>query len=429
MPRKQSFRIISEVLAITAVMLVLVEGAWAGSKYKVLYTFGSLPDGQNPNPGLVLDSAGNLYGATYLGGDSQGVDCGGPGCGTIFKLAPNADGSWTESIVYDFSGTGSAFPGGLIFDPSGNLYGTTQVGPADGEGGTGSVFEFNPNPDGSWTYNLLFAFVTLINGTYPNYALVFDSAGNLYGSTLEGGQYDCGVIFQLSPNADGSWTQTVLYAFTCGADGSWPVGALVLDKKGNLYGATGFGGIGNCNGRGCGTIFSLTKNSDGTWAYHALYSFTGEADGGNPAAGLSFYGGNLYGSTQFGGDPTCNCGVLFALARNSAGGWSEQVFHTFTTGKDGMYPETALKFDAAGNLYYVSESLAAGDFGAILELVLRPKLHLSLLHRFVGQTAGSAPNDIVFDGAGNIYGTTYQGGLLNCGLNHEGCGVVFKITP
>jgi len=428
MPQKQFFRIISGVVMITAVMLVLVEGAWAGSKYKVLYTFGNLPDGENPNPGLVLDSAGNLYGATYVGGGSV-FACGGSGCGTIFKLAPNAAGSWTESIVYDFTGTLSAFPGGLIFDASGNLYGTAQVGPADGGGGTGSVFEFTPNPDGSWTYNLLYAFVTSTEGTYPNYGLVFDSAGNLYGSTMEGGQYNGGVIFQLSPNGDGSWTETQLYAFTFGADGGEPVGGLVLDQKGNLYGTTLYGGAVNCYGLSCGTVFSLIKNSDGSWTYQTLYSFTGEADGGSPEAGPTFYGGNLYGSTQWGGDPTCNCGVLFALTGNSAGGWSEHVIHAFTTGKDGMDPRTTLKFDSAGNLYYVSESGAAGDFGAILEMVLRPKLHISLLHRFIGQTAGSAPNDIIFDGAGNIYGTTYQGGLLNCGLNHEGCGVVFEITP
>jgi len=412
--------------------LVLVTPLHAANTYKVLYTFGTLPDGSVPSagPGLVLDSLGNLYGTTIEGGSGPG--CGtNSGCGTVFKLTHNPDGSWTESILFTFLGDSAtgAFPGGLTFDAAGNLYGTTGTGGPCDDLGCGTVFKLTPNPDGTWTHTVLFDFPGLTDGTFPTYGLTFDSAGNIYGSTSEGGTQNCGTIYQLSPNPDGSWTHQVLYNFTCNVliDGSNPWGGLVLGTKGELYGTLLRGGAGtNCAGVSCGNVFEIAKNSSGAWAYRTLYSFTGGADGGTPETGLVFHNWKLYGSTYFGGNLNCGgfsgCGVLFELSV-SKGVWSEQVVHTFQGGTDGAYPIATPTFDAAGRLYSASQQINGGrGFGAVLG-------GPAVLHDFVDRAHGEYPNSITLDSSGNIYGTTQSGGLVPCGVNPSfGCGVVFEIT-
>ena len=412
-------------------VLFFVIPSLAASTYKVLYTFGALPDGNVPSggPGLALDSAGNLYGTTLEGGTGPG--CGtNSGCGTLFKLTPNQDGSWTESILFEFLGDSAtgAFPGGLTFDSSGNLYGTTGTGGPCDDLGCGTVFKMTPNPDGSWTHTTLFDFPGLADGTFPTYGLTFDGAGNIYGSTSEGGTKGCGTIYQLSPNPDGSWTHTVLYTFTCNnsIDGSTPAGGLVLGSNGQLFGTLMMGGnTTNCTGLSCGRVFVLAKNSSGAWVYHTLYSFTGGTDGGSPKTGLVLHAGKLYGTTYFGGNLSCGgfsgCGVLFELS-NSNGAWTEQVLHTFEAGSDGAYPVATPVFDAAGRLYNASQQISGGSaFGAVLK---GPEV----LHDFVGPRNGQYPNSLTVDSSGNIFGTTQGGGLIPCGVNpSSGCGVVFEI--
>lgn len=412
-------------------VLVLVAPLPAASTYKVLYTFGALPDGNVPSggTGLVLDSAGNLYGTTLEGGTGPG--CGtDSGCGTLFKLTPNQDGSWTESILFEFLGDSAtgAFPGGLTFDSAGNLYGTTGTGGPCDDLGCGTVFKMTPNPDGSWTHSTLFDFPGLTDGTFPTYGLTFDAAGNIYGSTSEGGTQNCGTIYQLSPDPDGSWTHTVLYNFTCNnsIDGSFPEGGLVLGSSGQLFGTSLRGGNStSCSEISCGRVFVLAKNASGEWLYHTLYSFTGGADGGSPETGLVLHTGKLYGTTRSGGNLSCasgGCGVLFELS-NSNGVWTEQVLRTFEGGADGAYPVATPVFDATGRLYSASQQISGGPgYGAVLT-------GQAVLHHFVGRLDGEYPNSLTVDSSGNIFGTTQGGGLVPCGVNPSfGCGLVFEIS-
>jgi len=411
--------------------LALVAPLQAASTYKVLYTFGRLPDGGVPpsGPGLVLDSSGNLYGTTVQGG--TGLGCGAnSGCGTVFKLSPNQDGSWTETILFNFLGDSAtgAFPGGLTFDASGNLYGTTGTGGPCDDLGCGTVFKLTPNQDGTWTHTVLFDFPGLGDGTYPTYGLTFDAAGNIYGSTSEGGTQNCGTIYELSSNQDGSWTHNVLYNFTCDdlIDGSFPWGGLVLGAQGELYGTLLRGGVAkNCAGETCGKVFVLAKKS-GAWVYRTLYSFTGGADGGSPETGVVFHAGKLYGTTYLGGNLSCGgfsgCGVLFNLS-SSNGVWTEQVLHTFEAGVDGAYPVATPVFDALGRLYSASQQISGGSgFGAVLG-------GPAILHHFEDRIHGEYPNSLTVDSFGNVYGTAQEGGLVPCGVNASfGCGVVFEIT-
>ena len=216
---------VSKVLAVVTialiVVLILVPGASAASKYKVLYRFTGGTDGRSPDANVVFDSAGNLYSTTYGGGAN--------GSGTVFELTPNSDGSWTEMVLYSF--TGGADGGGayapLIFDAGGSLYSTTYYG---GANGYGVVFELTPSSGGNWTETVIYSFQGGTDGARPVSGLIFDAAGNLYGMTDHGGKpgcnwyggSGCGTVFELKPNLDGSWTESVLYAFAGGKDGGYP---------------------------------------------------------------------------------------------------------------------------------------------------------------------------------------------------------------
>jgi len=338
-------------------------GRWAES---VLWGFAG-GDGATPYAGLIFDSAGNLYGTTAQGGASAG--------GTVFKLVNNGDGHWTESVLYSFCSitncADGAFPtSNLVVDRAGNLYGVTTAGGNSYCGysvGCGTVFKLTANADGSWTESVLYSFCSITNcsqGFRASSGLVFDADGNLYGTTASGGDlecnapYGCGVVFKLTQNVEGRWKESVLHKFT-GADGSNPASLLVFDQERNLYGTTETGGSGNrsqCGGSGCGVVFQLTPNADGRWEEKVLHDFSGAADGGTPDAGVIFdQSGNLYGTTSLGGNVnTCNadfgCGVVFKLAPNLKGGWSETVLHDFA-GNPGAGPLAGVISDTAGNLY------------------------------------------------------------------------------
>jgi uncharacterized repeat protein (TIGR03803 family) len=253
-------------------------GAWS---YSVIYRFNG-PDGQKPIGRLILDSSGNLYGTTYYGGAH--------GQGTVFELSPSG-GTWNESVLANLGATTEdvANPiGGLTLDASGNLYGTTENG---GTSSLGGVFEVARSGN-QWNKKVIYSF-NLTDGGYPsNVELVWDLAGNLYGTTVEGGQFDQGVVFELSPSSGGTWTETVLYSFTGGTDGGNLQNGVVFNGSGNLYGTTFYGGDGNaCNG-GCGTVFQLTPSS-GQWVFSVAFTFGG-ANGSNPYAPLtSDSAGNL----------------------------------------------------------------------------------------------------------------------------------------
>ncbi len=356
-------------------------GIGAGNVYKLsnrhgwvltpLYNFQSGPDGVDPESGVVFGPDGSLYGTTWNGGN-RGCTL---GCGTIFNVRPpntapsSALTLWVETVLHRFQGPPDAQNpsyGALVFDQNGVGYGTTPFGggPSGCGAGCGTVYKMTGSGD-QWTETLLYAFAGGSDGEQPYGGVIFDNAGNLYGTTYSGGQYGNGTVFELTAS-NGGWTKTILYQFTGGQDGAQPAAALLRDSAGNLYGSTTTGGT---LGAG-GTVFEISP-SGGGWTFSVIHGFGG---GVGPFAPLTQdTAGNLYGTTNNGG--THGFGVVFKLSP-SGSGWTYTVLHDFTGGADGGLP--------------MSPAVVAPD--------------------------------------GVLYGTTYEGGNLTvCG--HSGCGVVWQITP
>jgi uncharacterized repeat protein (TIGR03803 family) len=313
-------------------------GGWTE---KVLHNFSSGADGANPQAALIFDAAGNLYGTTFEGGTNL--------YGTAFELTPAGGGAWTEKVLYNFgAGTDAAYPGGsLIFDAAGNLYGVTTFG---GPAGSGTVFELAPTGGGGWTERVLHNFSSLATGIFPYGGLVFDAAGNLYGTTSTGGASDGGTVFKLT-----SAGASVLHNFGNGTDGSTPYAGLVL-TAGNLYGTTSAGGT-----YGGGTLFELTP-SGGGWTESVVHSFGNSTDGSTPYAGLaSDTIGNLYGTTLSGG--ISGGGTAFRF--NSRG---EQVLHSFAL-PEGYGPVAQLMSDQIGNFYGTAQYGGTHGAGTVFEVI------------------------------------------------------------
>ena len=430
--RKRLLTLGAVMLVVIIVMPVLTPGAWAQSKYKTLYKFSGGKDGKSPHAGLIFDQAGNLYGTTSGGGAHGG--------GTVFNLTPNADGSWRESVLYNFCsrtncGDGALPQAGLIFDQVGNLYGTTS---GSGAHGGGTVFNLTPNADGRWRESVLYNFCSLTNcgdGESPLASLIFDQAGNLYGTTWLGGAQGEGTVFRLAPNADGSWTESVLHnfcSFELCSDGSEPFASLIFDQAGNLYGTTFSGGAHD----EAGTVFKLAPNADGSWTESVLYNFcsrTNCGDGELPSAGLIFdQAGNLYSTTYAGGAHVE--GTVFKLTPNADGSWRESVLHRFcsrTNCGDGAVPHASLIFDQAGNLY--GTTAYGGDLsscnsgpgcGVVFKLVPNSNggWNERVLHTFADHPGAQPFAPLISDVAANLYGTTEGDGTTTFGS-------VFEITP
>lgn len=326
-------------------------GAWTEV---LLHSFASNGrDGQNPDAGLVSDSAGNLYGTTTAGGIGSG--------GIVFELSPPSPAStrWSEKVLHNFLGFNdrdATMPdAGLVFDSAGNLYGTTEYG---GDHGEGAVFELIPAQDGSWTEVVLHSFnPSAGDGQIPRAGLILDSFENLYGTTTQGGSVNGGVAFELTPSAGGAWGETILYNFLGGAeDGAFAQGNLIFDSTGNLYGTTASGGP-----VGGGTVFKLAPSSTGSWTETILYFFAPvfpSTDGNNPVGNVVFdSSGNLYGTTAEGGIEACFdvCGIVYKLTP-AAGAWTETVLHYFdNNGTDGYYPFAGLVPGVGGKLYGTTE--------------------------------------------------------------------------
>jgi uncharacterized repeat protein (TIGR03803 family) len=388
--------------------------------YQVLYSFGGLKDGANPYGGLVRDTAGNIYGTTIYGGRHRDLHaCLESGCGVAFRL----DTAGKETVLYSFDGdAGGTEPfAGLIRDSHGNLYGVTGFGgdpTCKEQAGCGAIFEIDAAGQGRALYN----FKGGEDGARPMGALVRDSAGYLYGTTWQGGAANSGTVFKL----DAAGNETVLYAFRGKADGGSPLGTLIRDSRGNLYGTTEFGGDlnGACGTMGCGVVFEIKAEGGET----VLYRFTGGADGSQSSGSLVGDSvGNLYGTTGLGGDLSCNapsgCGVVFKL--DSAG--VETVLHSFTgASTDGWNPIAGVVRDASGNLYGTTYRGGAHGYGTIFKL--DAKGNESLLYSFGGGSDGGYPYaGLILDGAGNLYGAAAYNGESGC--SGEGCGVVFKLVP
>jgi uncharacterized repeat protein (TIGR03803 family) len=355
-------------------------------------------------------------------------------------LAPGASAAVTYKVLHQFNGTDGAYPAdfsGLIFDASGNLYGTTEIG---GAYGYGTVFQLTPNSDGSWTESVLYSFSGGSDGAKPSVGVIFDASGNLYGATTGGGDHGSGAVFKLTPNLDGTWTESVLYSFTGGADGLWP-GIWIVDATGAIYG-TSMGGAFRCgDGVGCGAVFKLTPNADGTWTESVLHSFRTRGNG-DPAGGLIFdKAGNLYGATN-GEDYSQCCGLVYELIPLQDGSWQYKELHRFTQGDPAGFSPGAsqLVFDQAGSLYSAAAWGGGGDgcgwggCGTVFKLTPGSdgKWREHVLYRFKGGTDAEEPTaGVVFDASGNIWGTTLHGGGGNCSSfwGGSGCGTVYKLIP
>ena len=380
-------------------------GSWAET---VLYVFRgkAFNDGEYPEGGLIADSSGNLYGTTAYGGSGNCVLAGSAaGCGTVFELSPpqQKGQAWTETILYSFPTAKQGYvpAGDLVFDASGNLYGSTIFG-----GGKGTTCD-------------------------PFY------------------QY-CGAVFELiAPRTkNGKWTERVLHSFAGvstgqqSGDGANPNGGLVLDGKGAVYGTTYYGGNnqkGTCEGgawgTGCGIVFKLTPPSHegGKWTEELVHQFNGR-DGSNSAAGVVFDAkGELYGVTSAGGSQ--EGGTVFVLAPPKNGeDWTETIIHTFViNGSNGCCVAAGILRDAQGDLYGAALS---GDPYAGLLFELKPPAHgnlwpFSVLYNFTGPPDGAHPAaSLVFDKAGNLYSTTQSGGTgTACNWDYGPCGTVFEASP
>ncbi len=394
-------RTVSAALALAVVVGTAILSAHAQAYTEsVLYSFKGGTDGSQPVAGLVLDSRGNLYGTTMSGGAFK--------FGTVFEVS--SDGK--EIILHSFAGPDGAIPyyGSLVSDSAGNLYGTTWSG---GASGGGTVFEV----DTKRNENVLYSFN---EGALPLGGLVRDSKGRFYG-TSSGGGTSAGTVFELAPKSGGGWTETVLYSFGGGKDGANPIGGLVRDPKGNFYGATDLGGFAKY-----GTVFQLNARKEES----ILHTFRRESgDGRYPVATLLLdAGGNLYGTTENGG--VSNWGTVFKVDASGR----ETVLHSFTGGTDGRYPTASLITDAEGNLYGTTSEGGTGcaEHGCGIVFRLDPTNSETVLYRFTGKDGRYPFAGLVLDAAGNLYGTTSQGGSgskKRC-FTHgpEGCGTVFKLT-
>jgi uncharacterized repeat protein (TIGR03803 family) len=398
-------------LTIVALAVALMSTAWAQPKFKILAT---VPGGLWS--GLTFDAKGNLYGVTGAGGDDNQ--------GTVFELSPGAHG-WTLTTLHSFNGTDGGTPnGGLIFDAAGNLYGTTQAGGSGRDGGT--VFEMTPGSAG-WTFNVVYDFCQEYrcpDGGAPDGGLVIDGLGNLYGTAAAGGLYSQGVAFELTANS-GQWAERVLYSFLGVSTGYDPSGPLVLDLAGNLYGTTAAGST-----AGGGSVFRLKRSAGGEWKERILYGFCSTGfplckDGLHPYAGVVFDGaGDLYGTTSQGGGSRCGettCGIVFKLTKASNRHWGEAVLYDFPSPANGSFPSSSVIFDKAGNLYGTTSgggnSSCSGGCGVVYKLTLSAggKWKYTVLHKFTGQDGGYPDGGVVLDSKGNLYGTAYS--------------VVYEITP
>ncbi len=326
-----------------------------------LYSFAGGDDGANPAARVIVGPNGTLYGTTAYGG---GNGCGGKGCGTVFNLRPpmsnpiNVLSSWTETVLYRFTGgnDGARPVGDLVFDQSGNIYGTTAGGGSSQEG---TVYELTPS-NGDWTETVLWSFTGGNDGGKPAAGVIFDNAGNLYGTTQIGGTNGFGSVFQLAA-AGSSWSQSTVYSFQNGGDGASPVGGLILDSSGNLYGTATSKGQGSG-----GTLFELTPQQNGNWALTVLYAFVGQAGGGPQASLTMDDAGNLYGTTYK--DGAYGSGSAFRLIPAS-GGWNYVDLHDFTSGSDGAQPVSNLVLDANGNLYGTAFAAGGYGYGVIFEIL------------------------------------------------------------
>ena len=426
--KKSSAGLVGVLAIVTANLLALSASAVAQTE-TVLLSFGAPPapsrGGTYPEGRLIFDAKGNLYGTTSSGGHSQ--SCIG-GCGVVFQLTPKGVGGWNEKLLHTFNYDGSdgIFPSaGLVFDAAGNLYGTTQGGGLYGDGSPftgGTVFELSPSTGGSWTEKILFNFEGGIGngvGDSPSTGVIFDKQGNLYGATNSAGSIvnhglGCGSVYQLALSAGETWTATALHTFLEGNDGCDGY-ALTLDAAGNVYGVSS----GGANNRGL--VFELIS-SGGVWSFQILDNFSSSEGPRAPDSLVFDSHGNLYGAS-YGTGSAYKYGTVFELTPGTGGTWTQSIAYAFGSLSDGYGPNS-LTFDAAGNLYGVTSSGGTYNRGTVFKLTPSSSgvWTKTILHNFASGLDGKSPNGLALGASGDLYGTTYYGGLYNYGM-------IFKIVP
>ncbi len=396
---------------ITWLVLMLLLTPFAFAQETVIYRFGAAGpgDGSQPNGGLVFDPAGNIYGTTVQGGSF--------GFGTVFELSPLQDGTWQETILYSFCSTINLCPdgqyprAGLIFDTSGNLYGMTPTG---GAHGSGTVFELSPPavPGGNWTQQVLWSFGEANDGLNPYGSLAIDTAGNLYGTTYGSTNVGAGLVFELSPGQHG-WTESLPHVFCLNypdcSDGALPMAGVTFDKAGNLYGTTMFGGQPHKIGWGVAYELSPTKSG---WTETVLKVFN-STSGGRTSAGITIGpAGQLYGGLSQG--EANSCGGYFRL----------KTFGVFQlSGGNGCSPQADLLYNSGA--LFGATSQGGNSQGVLFKFSKSGnKVTQTILYDFCQQANcadGSQPNGSLTLRNARLYGATAAGGTNNFG-------VVYQIT-
>jgi len=404
------------LLAHLSLVLMTLCSTLAFASERIIFAFptggsrGSVPTG-----GLISDAAGNLYGVTAAGGAYKN--------GAVFKLS-FANGAWTETLLYSFKGGNhdGVDPSSALLLDAGDLYGTTAGG---GPGNNGTVFKLAPDGRGGWTETVLHIFNGK-DGSLPVLSpLVSDAQGNLYGVT-QGYCYRAtcgnGTVFELSPQKNGGWSFKVLHSF--GYSGQ-PDAGVIFDKAGNLYGSTTYGGPLNCSGSGCGTVFKLTHVAN-TWTFTTIHTFNYN-NGAYPAGNLIMdSAGNLYGATM-GGGGTYNAGVAFKLSPTKTG-WSETVLHVFGAPGDGQEP-SSLVFDASGHLFgsvpLSTNASYASQNGYVFELSRQANgtWSESVVYAFPNTSTAPFPNSNL------IWNSTRTALIGTTGPYSDPAGAVYEVTP
>lgn len=379
--RRTRSMVLPFALFVLVSLLTAATPSYGGTRVHVLHNFGGKKDGHWPYGPVTLGRDGKLYGTTSSGGAT--------GYGAVFELTPGRRGQRQERVLHNFQNNGK---------------------------------------DGYWPYA----------------GLVSDAAGNLYGTTVSGGQSDQGTVFELTPQDDNTWKETILHNFAGGTDGAKPYASLIFDASGNLYGTAYQGGNSACRGIGCGIVFELTPGLDGKWTETILYTFQDDGvDGHNPYASLIFdSAGNLYGTTVYG--PISEYfydgpGTVFQLTPNGSGQWTEAVLFTFCPGNicaGGENPYSNLIFDAAGRLYGTTQYEGVNyGHGTVFELSPHKNGQWTEKALYTFCISGSCQDGsypvggVIFDAHGNLWGTTSGGTTSNAYCGGPGCGIVFKLVP
>lgn len=380
---------------LTALLLIAASPALAQTE-EVLYAFKGHPDGANPYATLTLQG-GNIFGTTYNGGLN--------GLGSVFELTPNGNGGWNETVLYSFCPVYPSCTDGenptytkVIFDAAGNMYGTAFAG---GTLGNGVVYELSPSSSG-WTYQVIYNFAGQPDAANPINGLVMDAAGNLYGTSYNGGGGNNGAVFQLHPTGTGTWTEQVI------APVPEIFAGLAIDSAGDLYGTT------------TSSVFKIIPNGTNNWFLTNILVFTNGATQGNEPNGTPILdsSGNVYGTTTLGGKN--NQGVIYILVKNSTTKYTERVLYNF--GPNGTQPIGGLVMDSSRNLYGTTTAGGIKGDGVVYKVTYSGGKYVgeTSLHAFnptgEGTVDGAVPyGALILDSQNYLYGTTFGAGANGFG--------------